>query len=401
MNCNCNRNNCNNCGPIPDCNPCNDNCTRVEYVPGTACTIAITSDGCTTTFNLHDGVKACETDTRLWFDRATACINLEAERHTDTICLCEMLESVELGCLGDVDFEKLRPCDIPVFDPYCDGPCADCADDRTGKWVNYHIPDAGDCVMSADDDGYYKVLAKNECGCIIECRVPIVPKDGSRIAQLRDSTPDDPDFPWYYGCYNENKIPLLLKQICPEYFGKFDLEILVTYGVQVVRSDASPNANFRSLVVPYAEGETVDKHIIERRASILQDDVSVIAAKKEEEGMDDKQSIPWGSKSMRGVLQMIVPKGKEAYLRHEFRLRTMSSFPNYATNDLDGQRVPDEDAAVVDKMKYVASRLNALVVTVRPASGNIIDLTEKTTKPAKMEKVDDIVPALKEASEEE
>jgi hypothetical protein len=67
-----------------------------------------------------------------------------------------------------------------------------------------------------------------------------------------------------------------------------------------------------------------------------------------------------------------VPKGKEAYLHHEFRLRTKDSIipsGGYATNPLDGQKVPDNIAGQIDQMAYTASRLNALQIVVKPARG--------------------------------
>lgn len=73
---------------------------------------------------------------------------------------------------------------------------------------------------------------------------------------------------------------------------------------------------------------------------------------------------------MRGTFTFLVPKGKEASLHHEFRLRTTASFPNYATSPYDGQRVPDEIASQVNKLAYTASRLNALQVVVKPARGS-------------------------------
>lgn len=75
---------------------------------------------------------------------------------------------------------------------------------------------------------------------------------------------------------------------------------------------------------------------------------------------------------MRGSLVFYVPKGKEAYLHHEFRLRTKESIVpsgGYATNPLDGQKVPDNIAGQIDRMLYTASRLNALQIIVKPARG--------------------------------
>ena len=83
--------------------------------------------------------------------------------------------------------------------------------------------------------------------------------------------------------------------------------------------------------------------------------------------------IPWGTVCLRGSLVFYVPKGREAYLHHEFRLITKDSAsqgaPYYAHNPLDGQKVPDNIAGQVDRMLYIASRLNALQIVVKPARG--------------------------------
>ena len=90
---------------------------------------------------------------------------------------------------------------------------------------------------------------------------------------------------------------------------------------------------------------------------------------------------------MRGSLVFYVPKGREASLHHEFRLRTKQSKAQYATNPLDGQKVPDEIAGQVDQMLYTASRLNALQIVVRPARGTsntnpVVDAERSQLDPA-------------------
>ena len=72
--------------------------------------------------------------------------------------------------------------------------------------------------------------------------------------------------------------------------------------------------------------------------------------------------------------QLVGPKGKEAYLHHEFRLITAASAqggaPFYAFNPTyDRKKVPDDIAGQVDQMLYTASRLNALQIIVKPARG--------------------------------
>ena len=94
---------------------------------------------------------------------------------------------------------------------------------------------------------------------------------------------------------------------------------------------------------------------------------------------------------MRGSLTFFAPKGKEVSLRHEFRLMTKDSVtqgaPYYATNALDGQKVPDNIAGQVDRMLYTASRLNALQIIVRPARGGsntspVVDAERSQLDPA-------------------
>lgn len=219
------------------------------------------------------------------------------------------------------------------------------------------IPDAGDTTIPVDDDGYYRVLTKTNCGCIKEDRLPVVPAGMIAINYVRDSVPDDPDFPWYYGCYNDT-INLYLAQNAREYFGKYALEVTINYGIQAVKSTVVPNYNFRSLLVPVIAGNEVD---VTKEASILQANATVSTTTPD---------IPWGTQSLRGSFTFVVPKGKEAYLRHEYRIRTLASFKRYALNDTyDGKRVPDDIAGQVDRMPWAASRLNALQVIVRPTNG--------------------------------
>lgn len=276
----------------------------------------------------------------------------------------QVFDGSQLGCLlklddiSDVRAEHPEGCSMLVFNPGCGGcPC----DPEEDTWQAYKIPDAGDCEIEPDDDGYYHVLVKNDCGCIKECRLPVVAPEAAVINYVRDSVPVDPDFPWYYGVYNDT-INLYLAQNAPKYFGKYDLEVTVYYGIQVVHPTAAKNTNFRSLLVPAIVGEeNID---VAHMASILQDDSTVSF---------NTPVIPWGSKSMRGSLSFIVEKGKEAYLHHEFRLISLESAMAHPTayerSQYDGQRVPDNIASQVDHMVWTASRLNALQIVVKPVNG--------------------------------
>ena len=201
-----------------------------------------------------------------------------------------------------------------VFNPGC-GRCPCTPEEAT--WQAYQIPDAEDCVIEPDD----------------------------------------------YGCYNDT-INLHLAQNAPDYFGKYALKVTVNYTIQVILSEQCKNVNFRSLVVPVYDGQTVIN--IEEQSSILQGFCGASAT---------SPYIPWGSQSMRGSFVFIVPKGKEASLHHEFRLRASpyegAPFPGYYENaTYDGKRVPDNIASQVNALPWNASRLNALQVIVEPTFGN-------------------------------
>lgn len=299
-----------------------------------------------------------ETCTNLSADFSTTSLIYNGECGQNIITGKQIGELINLDDLRDVEVPNADSCDILVFDPGCTD-CGNGCKPKPAMWRNYHIPDAGDCEVEPDADGYYHVLVKDDCGCIRECRIPVVPDGSAIINFVRDSVPDDTDFPWYYGCYND-KINLHLAQNAPQWFDKYDLEVTVNYGVQIIKSHLCKNVNFRSLIVPTVQDTEIN---VERMASILQD----ASATRDN---NNEIMIPWGSISLRGSITFIVPKGKEAYLHHEFRLRDKDSHSAYALNPTyDGKRVPDEIVSVVDNIPYNASRLNALQVIVKPARG--------------------------------
>lgn len=369
---------CNECNESK-CSPCGGGCDPVKY----SCSYSIEADPYDPNTWIFDecGVihrvkvpEVNEHDTKLTTSYVDSMLNYTAEKHTDKISGQQLGSLINVKDLRDTNISDIKSCQLMVFNPHCgEGDCGSCIS-PSAKWENYSIPNAGDCVMDTDKDGYYRVLVKDDCGCIRECRLPVVPHLMSVSAYIRDSVPFDPDFPWYYGQYNDT-INLYLKENAPEYFGKYDLEVTVHYGIQVVRPDASINMNFRSIVCPFAEGETPD---IDHMSSILQDDSTYSASNPQ---------IPWGSKSLRGSFTFIVPKGKEGKIHHEFRLRSTDSFPNYKTSPYDGQRVPTEIASQVDKMVWTASRLNALNIVVRPTNARvtktpIVDIARDQLDPA-------------------
>lgn len=329
----------------------------------------VTIQGATTKVKIP---KINETDTKLSTNFIGSSLIYNAEKHTDTITGSQLGQLINLEDLRDTEVANADSCDLLVYNPYCSD-CGDGCKPKNARWTHYHIPDAGDCELELDDEGYYHVLVKDDCGCIKECKLPVMADGSIQISYMRDSVPDDPDYPWYYGAYNDT-INLHLAENAAAFFGKYDLEITVNYGIQVVHSSASPNTNFRSLLVPVAEGSTVDPTMF---SSILQSQSTVSTG---------TPSIPWGTVCLRGSLVFYVPKGKEAYLHHEFRLITKESAaggsPYYAYNALDGQKVPDDVAAQVDRMLYTGSRLNALQIVVKPARGTsntspVVD-TERT-----------------------
>nr|DAT74495.1 MAG TPA: hypothetical protein [Caudoviricetes sp.] len=292
-----------------------------------------------------------ETCTSISIDEDGSKLNYKSECGTQSILGKTIGNIIQLNNLKNVKAENPDAGSMLVFNPRCKTDCPCEPDDLT--WQSYHIPDAGDCVLEAEN-GFYKILVKDGCGLIKECRIPVAPKDGISLTYHRDSVPDDPDFPWYYGAYND-KINLHLRENAKKFFGNFDLKVTIHYGIQVVKSDLCPNTNFRSLVVPVVEGQSVN---VSEESSILQGE-SISSTSKPE--------IPWGTVSMRGSFTFIVPKGKEAYLHHEFRLRSNASFPNYLKNPTyDGKRCPDSEAAQTNKVRYTVSRLNALQVLIEP-----------------------------------
>lgn len=349
-------NNCNSCGKDPcscgECRPAKYGCDfSIDANPFDESIWNVTICGATTKVKIP---KLYETDTKLSTSYSNKSLIYNAEKHTDIITGDQIGGLINLEDLRDLDVANADSCDMLVYNPYCSD-CGDGCKPKNAMWKAYHIPDAGDCEIELDDDGYYKVLIKDDCGCIRECRLPVMPEGSTTINYVRDSVPDDPDFPWYYGCYNDT-IHLFLAQNASQWFGKYDLEITVNYGIQVTHSTVSPNVNFRSLMVPVVEDTEINVTMF---SSILQDQATVSGTAQ----------IPWGTVCLRGSFQFIAPKGKDVYLHHEFRLRTTASQENYATNALDRQKVPDDIAGQIDKMLYIASRLNALQVIVKPTRG--------------------------------
>ncbi len=361
MNDNC-CNKCNSCNPCNKCGggccPAKYNCSfNIEMSPYDEYTWIVTTCGMPHKVKIP---KLPETCTSLSVNGTDATLVYKGECDTDIITGEQLGSIIRLNDLKDVDAPMPDHCSMLVFDPFR-AECGDGCTSPADMWKPYSIPDAGDCIIPLDEDGYYKVLVKDDCGCIKECRLPAKPDDEDKIIYLRDSTPEDPDYPWYYGIYNET-INLYLAKNVPKWFGKYDLEITVNYDVQVILSNKCENTNYRSLVVPCVEGQRGDAAY---DSSILQGQSTW------ENNVSPMRGTPWGTVTQRSSITFVVPKGKEAYLHHEFRLRSAGSFPTYAESPLDGQKVPDEIASQYNVIPWTASRLHALQCIIKPTSGEV------------------------------
>lgn len=360
-------NKCSSCGPDPcscgGCKPAKYGCDfNIMANPFDSSVWNVTINGATTRVKIP---KINETDTKLSTNYTSSSLIYNAEKHTDVITGAQLGALIKMEDLRDTESSNADSCDLMVFNPYCTD-CGDGCKPKNARWTNYHIPDAGDCEVELDDNGYYHVLIKDDCGCIKECRLPAIANGSTQISYIRDSVPDDPDFPWYYGIYNDT-INLHLAENAPAFFGKYDLKITVNYGIQVTHPTAAPNTNFRSLVVPNVQDTEIDATMF---SCILQNQSTV---------NNSAPVVPWGTVCMRGSLVFYVPKGKEASLHHEFRLRGFPTPIQYLTNALDGQKVPDSEAGQVDHGRYTMSRLNSLQIVVEPARGT--SNTHPTTDP--------------------
>lgn len=361
-----NENCCNKCNSCNPCNKCGGGCCparydcsfNIEMSPYDQYTWIVTTCGMPHKVKIP---KLPETCTSLSVNATDATLVYKGECDTDIITGEQLGSIIRLGDLKDVDAPMPDHCSMLVFDPYC-AECGDGCTSPADMWRPYTIPDAGDCVIPLEDDGYYKVLTKDDCGCIKECRLPAKPDDEDKIIYLRDSTPEDPDYPWYYGIYNET-INLYLSDNVPKWFGKYDLEITINYDVQVITSIHCQNTNYRSLVVPVVDGQAgdaaYDSSIVQGQATL---EVPI---------QGTLRGSPWATVTQRSSITFVVPKGKEAYLHHEFRLRSYGSFPYYVENALDGQRIPDNLVQTPNQIPWTGSRLHALQCIIKPTSGEV------------------------------
>lgn len=430
----CGKKGCSTCG-ASCCEHKNDCCCNLhlDWVPHTNCAISIAHDDCSDTLDLCPGIKKCQSVTHMNWNNQTGCIEYQNEKYVysdgtedtlEVICVSDFLPFINLNELNDVQYDDELPgncyeliykkdvscgdgckakgdhwenwninspgalvesmdyirgatedgcpvyldkpdnCSLLIFSPSCTAP--------TGEWQAWKIPRAGDCEMEPDNNGFYHVLKLDDCGCPMECKMPVMPAGMTALNYQRDSVPDDPDFPWYYGSYND-RINLYLAQNAARYFGKFDLKVTINYGVQAIKSTNVPGYNWRSILVPgiaYDDPEEEEEHRrTDMEGSILQNwSICGFMSAGANWETSESRAVPWGSSSLRGSFTFVVPKGKEAYLHHEMRIRTMASFPDYYHHK-DGQKVPDTEATL-DRVTGPATRLNALQVIIEPTQGS-------------------------------
>ena len=200
------------------------------------------------------------------------------------------------------------------------------------------IPHSRRRRLEADEDGFFKVLTKNACGCIVECKL----KDVSDTYQyvLRDSVPNDPDWPFTYGNFTEN-IPLLLSTHVPQLFGKSDLEVRIEYGFGVGHPDGAPLVNIKSIAVPTQTGGVSDWV---NNAIVIQDTTPSL----------------WGTFEGQASRTVLVPKGREMHIAHTVEVRSQSSVPNKYVTAFDGGTYTGVGSASTN-----FSRLHALIITVK------------------------------------
>lgn len=287
--------------------------------------------------------------------------NTEPER----IYICDMLNLASIHCLGDVtDKEDFPPksCDILVYDPCCDDEaCEACmGSDNVKKWTPYTIPDAGDCQMTPDANGGYKVLTKNDCGCIEECTLN--PTQRVYHLEFRDSWPNSIDWPFHYGNYNE-VIPFYLAQNVPQLFGKFDLEVSIEYTFMTERSDKPGcfEASVKSIALPFYDNET--PNLAGDLTRFQHDAINI----------EVNNSDPWGTRVAQASRTFIVPKGKDLKLFHMVRMRPdfhespWPEFPGPKPTAWDGKIVPASTG--INEAEANFSRLHALKLAIRPVVG--------------------------------
>ena len=319
---------CSTCGNgCSTCNPCENNCCT-NCCKATCLTWGITEsggvsylrgrcpDGCELPpLNLCQVVKNCETCTSLeWITGSDGIgrLRYNGECGSNEFTMCDLLSYSKISCLYDVEADEPEQCDILMY-----GGCnlSDC-DNLKNKWHNYHIPDAcNDCECPKTSNGDYKVLTKNDCGCIEEC----VLKDNSYAWSwvLRDGRDDDPDWPFTVGSYYEC-IDCKLAENLGSWFGKtaFKVTYMYSFGIQHQENSRYSSAmkvenynNFHSTVTytwtgtPTSTPEDLDNKTptgVDARGVTVQ----------------GNNHHPVGSWEWSVSRTILVPKGTNLYLNH-------------------------------------------------------------------------------------
>ena len=354
---------CNTCDPCDNnCGQscCNNSCLRWGF------------DGCYLRGRCADGTELTPLDLCAWLKVHETCTELllvpesgEGDENGGYMLyknecgdeykfwVCDFLSLGSIRCLKDVyNYEEAHPCDLFVFDPDCDN---DPTNPQHGKWVPYHIPDAGDCVIEPDEEGYSHVLTKNECGCIVECKLFAV--SNTYEYSIRDSWPDDPDWPFTGGSFDE-VIDLKLDEKV-DVFGGSDLEVTFQYGYGIQRQEGysgSLNAyhNFQSVVSPIPEATPTNTP-----AAYNSIPVSTTAMFQKAVTVQGVNLCPWGSWEWQVSRTVIVPKGQKLYLHHRVK-----------ETDVNGDIVPLGVTSAAPGAD--CSRLHQLHVLVRPTKGRTL-----------------------------
>ena len=330
----CRVNSCNNC--------CKNPCLRWGF------------DGCYLRGRCADGTELDPLNLCNWLHTHETCTELRLVTKTTMsdsymeyinecdesykIYVCDFLGLASIRCLADVynyadpdsgEDDAVHPCDLMVFDPDCD---SNPDNPKHNKWVPYHIPDAGSCVITPDSEGYSKVLVKDDCGCIKECKLFV--QQNTYEYALRDSWPDDPDWPFTQGSFTE-VIDLQLDSKIPMW-NVTDLEVTVQYAYGIQNHVYGTNRNYKSTVTP-CDHSTTSPDVADTysKAIVLQ----------------GCNLSPWGSWEWQASRTFIVPKGKKLYLTHQVEV-----------HDVNGNVIGSTDPSG-------SSRLHALHVFVRATKG--------------------------------
>ena len=160
---------CSTCGKDPcgcgSCKPAKYGCDfDIMANPYDPSVWSVTINGATTKVKIP---KINETDTKLSTNFTSSSLIYNAEKHTDIITGAQLGSLIRMEDLRDAELGNADSCDLMVYNPHC-SECGDGCAPKNARWTKYLIPDAGDCEIELDENGYYHVLVKDDCGCIKE-----------------------------------------------------------------------------------------------------------------------------------------------------------------------------------------------------------------------------------------